>query len=413
MKIAQIAPPWIAIPPRNYGGTENVIYNLVEELVAEGHDITLFTTEDSHTSAKQISFLTQALIPAGVPWQAHLKAYYHLHKSLEYIKAHDFDVVHLHLSSTPDLYTFPLAASLDIPHVTTLHSHFPFDNLPGGWIGDADDYFIKDWASSNPLVAISESARKQAPSGLHFAGTIHNGLLLSQFQPNGQPADYFAWMGRFVREKGAHLAIQAAKATGVKLILAGIVSRNSQESMQYFREAIEPHIDNEQITYVGPVNMQQKIELLGRARALLNPIEWEEPFGMVMIEAMALSCPVIAFARGAAPEIVAHGKTGFLARDLTEMVHFIPRINEISREATRQHVEQHFSAHAMAEKYVKIYTKTIMKNKTAPKPLSAALTHRQYNSPSPIPMKPSVVAQARQQANEGTEKTKGKPASFQ
>jgi glycosyltransferase involved in cell wall biosynthesis len=413
MKIAQVAPPWIAIPPQNYGGTENVISNLVEALVAKGHDVTLFTTGDSNTSAKQISFLAQALIASGVPWQAHLKAYYHLYKSIEYIKAHDFDIVHMHLSSTPDLYIFPLSSELDIPHVTTLHSHFPFDNHPSGWIGDADDYFIKDWGPSKPLVAISESAQEQAPDGLYFAGVVHNGILMSQFQPTGQPEDYFAWMGRFVPAKGAHLAIQAAKAARVRLILAGIVSRGSRESMQYFQEFIEPQIDNKQITYIGPVNMQQKIDLLSRARAFLNPIQWEEPFGMVMIESMALGCPVIAFARGAAPEIIVHRKTGFLVHDVDDMVRFIPRIDEISRETTRQHVQQNFSARAMAEKYVKIYQKIIMANKTAARSKTAARTAHSRLIRSSHIIKPPIAGGTVHEINKWMERTEDKPASSQ
>src|SRR5918912_410582 len=151
MNIAQIAPPWIAIPPKNYGGTENVIYTLVEEQVAQGHDVTLFATGDAQTSAQLVSFFPKSLLAAGESWQAHLKAYYHFHCSVEYIKEHDFDVVHTHLSASADLYLFPLLASLATPHVTTLHSRFPFDAAPKSQLGPADEYYMK-WISVVPMV---------------------------------------------------------------------------------------------------------------------------------------------------------------------------------------------------------------------------------------------------------------------
>jgi len=362
VKIAHIAPPWIAIPPKNYGGTEIVIYNLVEEQVAQGHDVTLFAPGDAKTSAKHISFFPKSLIDSGVPWPAHLKAYYHLQKSLEH--AREFDIIHTHLSSSSDLYIFPLTAGLATPHVTTLHSRFPFDRVQS-WTGDADQFYM-EWAPYVPIVAISEAARDEVPHHLNFVGVVHHGLPMNQFKPMGRKrGDFFVWLGRFIPDKGTHLAIEAAKRANVPIVLAGTIDRYQQESIHYFEEMIKPYIDNEQVKYIGPVNMKQKISLLSRARGFLNPIEWEEPFGMVMIEAMALGCPVISFTRGAAPEIVVHGKTGFLVHDVNEMVRFIPRIDEIDRNVTRMHVERNFSVHAMAEKYVKIYKKIIAQSKTA------------------------------------------------
>lgn len=358
MKIAHIAPPWIPIPPKNYGGTEVVVYNLVEEQVAQGHEVTLFAPEDARTSAKQISFFPKFLTEEGIPWAAHLKPYYHMHKSVEYINEHDFDIVHTHLSSSSDMYIFPLTAPLATPHVTTLHSRFPFDRVQS-WTGEADKYYM-EWAPSVPVVAISDSARAEVSHPLHFVGVVHHGIPMQHFVPSTKKVDdCFVWLGRFVPDKGTHLAIEAAKKAGVKIVLAGTIDRHQQESINYFHQVIEPQIDNDQVRYVGPVNMKRKISLLSRARAFLNPIEWEEPFGMVMIEAMALGCPVISFARGAAPEIVVHRKTGFLVHDVAEMVRFIPRIDEIDRNVTRMHVERNFSARAMAEKYVKIYKNVI------------------------------------------------------
>jgi glycosyltransferase involved in cell wall biosynthesis len=358
MKIAHIAPPWITIPPKNYGGTEIVLYNLVEEQVAQGHDVTLFAPGDARTSARLISFFPHALIDAGVPWQGHLKAYYHLYKAVEYIKDHDFDIVHTHLSSSADMYLFPLTAHLAIPHVMTLHSHFPFDRVQS-WTGDADDCYM-EWALSVPMIVISEHARAERTLPLNVVGVVHHGLPLAHFQPTvKQPERFFVWLGRFVPEKGPHLAIEAAKKAGVPLVLAGTIDQHMQESIDYFEQVIKPHIDHQRVKYIGPVNMEQKLDLLSRARGLLNPIQWEEPFGMVMIEAMAVGCPVIAFARGAAPEIVADGRSGFLVHDVNEMAHCISRIDELDRMVVQAHAEHHFTAQAMAEKYTKVYKKII------------------------------------------------------
>jgi glycosyltransferase involved in cell wall biosynthesis len=365
MKIGQIAPPWIAIPPKNYGGTEQVIYQLVEEQVAQGHDVTLFAPGDAKTSARLVSFFPQSLLTAGESWQAHLKAYYHFHCAAEYIKEHTFDIVHTHLSSAADLYLFPLMASLSTPHVTTLHSRFPFDRAPKSRLGRADEYYMH-WISEVPMVAISQSARAEAPKDLCIVDVVHHGLSMKDFHPTRKrQGDFFAWLGRFVPEKGTHLAIEAAKQAGVPLVLAGTIDRYVKEALRYFHEEIEPQIDDNQIKYIGPANMKQKLNLFSRARGFLNPIEWEEPFGMVMIEAMAVGCPVISFARGAAPEIVVDGKTGFLVQDLAEMVQAIPRIGEIDREETRLHVEHNFSAQVMAEHYSQVYKEVIAMRKAA------------------------------------------------
>ena len=355
MKIAHIAPPWFSVPPKNYGGTEIVLYNLIEEQVAQGHDVTLFAAGDSRTSAKLVSFIPRSLMNSGVPWQAHLKAYYHLHKAVNAAKQGDFDIVHTHLSSASDMYLFPLMADMQVPRVMTLHSRFPFDHLPNGWTGDADPLYM-EWASSMPMVAISEHARKEVPYPLNFVGVVYHGLPASEIRPaRAKRHDYFAWLGRCVPDKGAHLAIQAAKEAGIKLILAGTVDRNMPESLRYFSQQIKPHIDNQQIRYIGPVNIKEKASLFSGARAFLNPIEWEEPFGMVMIEAMAVGCPVISFSRGAAPELIVDGKTGFLVQDVEGMVRAIASIDTIDRAATRQHVAEHFSARVMAENYEHVY----------------------------------------------------------
>lgn len=375
MKIAQIAPPWVAIPPQTYGNTENVIYSLVEELVDLGHDVTLFAPADAHTSAKQVSFLPKSLITEGVPWQANLKAYYHLHKSLEYIEEHNFDIIHTHLSSSSDMYIFPLAAMLATPHITTLHSRFPFDRSNDNWIGDADQYFM-EWAQYVPLVAISENARRQVSNKAHFIGTVHNGLRLQDYKPASMATrDYYIWMGHFTYEKGAHLAIEAARKAQVPLILAGIKEQYDKDATEYYRHLVEPYIDGHQVRYESPLSPQNKINLLQQAKALLYPIELEEPFGMEIIEAMATGCPVISSARGAAPEIIVHGKTGFLAKDVDEIASYITRIDEINRQDVRQHIERLFSAKRMSENYLDIYAAVIANASYLPQ--STIHTHTQ------------------------------------
>ncbi|MDE2335026.1 MAG: glycosyltransferase family 4 protein [Rhodospirillales bacterium] len=347
-----IAPPWISIPPATYGGTESIIAFIVEELVAQGHDVTLFAPGDARTSAKLVSFFPHSLIADGVPWQAALKAYFHLAKSIE--RAGEFDIVHLHLSSTADMFQFPLLSQIAVPHVTTVHSNFPYDRVHD-WIGDADQYFM-EWIRPAPLVTVSERARKNLPPGLNVAGVVHLGVPMAdyRFAETGS-RDYVTWLGRFAPDKGAHTAIDAAKRAGVKILVAGIVEQGMQASIDYFKREVEPRLDGEQARYIGPVNLEQKLNLLGGARALLNPITWEEPGATVVVEAMAVGCPVIAFGRGVVPELILDGRTGFVVDDIDEMVACIGKIHEIDRRSTHEHVAENLSAFAMARKYVAIY----------------------------------------------------------
>ncbi len=362
MRIAHIAPPWISIPPKNYGGTENVIYALVEEQVAQGHMVTLFAPGDARTSARQISFFSQSLFESGVPWQAHPKAFYHIYKSVEYLQKHlrEFDILHTHLSSASDLYVFPLASTLKLPHVTTLHSQFPFDRIEDEWQGDADKYYM-EWLSQVPMVAISKSAKHQELEKfpLNFIDVVHHGIDFKNCPLPAPAENFLIWVGRIVPEKGLDLAIKAAKEAKVPLVIAGIVDANIPEARRYFQEEIEPEVDGQQIQYVGPVNGRERDYFLRRARGMLNPLQWEEPFGMVMLEAMAVGCPVIAFRRGAAEELITPGKTGFLVENVAEMVQRIPDIDHIDRAGVRDFVEERFSASVMAKNYIRVYKEVI------------------------------------------------------
>ena len=196
MRIAHIAPPCITTSTEKlHGGTESVLSTLVEEQVAQGHEVTLFAPGDAKTSARLVSFFPTSLLQEGIPWTMHLKAYYHLQKALEQVRAQDFHIVHTHLSSAADMYIFPLTAALATPHVTTLHSHFPFDRARRNRLGDADRYYM-DWAPSVPIVAISESARTQEKEPLNFVGVVYNGIGLSQYRPTGRErGDFFGVAG--------------------------------------------------------------------------------------------------------------------------------------------------------------------------------------------------------------------------
>ncbi|GHO83111.1 glycosyltransferase family 4 protein [Dictyobacter formicarum] len=355
MKIAQLAPPWIEVPPKAYGGTETVLHILVEEQVAQGHEVTLIAASGSQTAANLVSLTSHSLLEEGFSWHDTQKEREYLQQALAYINDNDFDIIHTHLSSGGDMYLFPLLAHARIPHVTTLHSNLPFQ--PEEVPPELSQNDIIRWAEHVPIVAISEQARQHQGLPLHFIGVVHHGISLEQYcVPSDPPEDYFLWLGRFVPEKGPHLAIQAAQQAGVPLVLAGTISQNQE---QYYKEIIEPQIDGQLIRNHGPAGYEEKLTLMGHARGFLNPITWEEPFGMVMIEALALGCPVISFARGAAPEIVKDGKTGFLVEDLKEMVQAIGRIDEIKREKARAYVQEHFSCTAMARKYNDIYQKAI------------------------------------------------------
>lgn len=361
MKIAHIAPPWLPIPPKNYGGTEACLANLIEEQVAQGHDVTLCATADARTPARLISFLPQALAEADIPWHAHLQAFYHTYKSVEYVKTQQFDILHTHLSSTSDMYLFPLLHDLETPHIMTLHSRFPFDRVDD-WTGDGDKYYMQ-WAARVPIVTISKHALKDVPYKLNFVDVIHHGLPMQQFAPTAeQPEDFFVWLGRIVHDKGTRLAIEAAKKASVPLVLAGTVDQHDPEQQQYFEDEIQPCIDNQQIKYIGPVDLEQKVDLLSRAKGFLNPIEWEEPFGLVMIEAMAVGCPVITFAHGAATEIIKDGTNGFLVKDVDEMVQAMAKIDKLKRTDVRAYAEEHFSIATMARKYLKVYEKVRLRN---------------------------------------------------
>ncbi len=351
LRIAQVSTLWETTPPPLYGGTERITSVLTEELVKRGHDVTLFATGDSKTSAKLESVYPRALYRDGVPWTNPL--YPLLHIANVFDKAGQFDIIHMHLNNRNDYISLVLANTIKTPVVFTLHFVLPEEN-------DAvkkDRLLLLKKYQKHNFVTISRA--QQTLKFLNYAGTVHNGLDFSSFIYNNDPSEYLVWLGRITPTKGTLEAIQVAQKTNMKLILAGKIDWASAEDVKYCEEKIKPEIDGKQISYLGELGDKDKIELLRNAKALLNPIQWNEPFGLVTIEAMACGTPVIAFDRGPMRELVIDGETGFIVKNSDEMAEAIGKINKINRKDCCKHANLNFSAKTMTENYEKVYQKIL------------------------------------------------------
>jgi glycosyltransferase involved in cell wall biosynthesis len=336
MRIAQIAPLWERVPPPTYGGTELVVSLLTEELVRRGHEVTLFASGDSITQARLESVHPQALrLDPNVREAA---IYEMLQLSQVYERAKEFDIIHSHMGCA----ALPYANLVKTPTVHTLHGIFTPDN---------EKMFVH--SRKQPFVSISYSQREPRLA-LNCVATVYNGVDPSTYTFYPQPSDppYLAFLGRLSPEKGTHHAIEIAKRTGSILKMAGKVDA---VDVEYYEEQIKPHIDGEQIQYLGEANHVQKNILLGNAVATLFPITWREPFGLVMIESMISGTPVIAMELGSTSEVIAHEKTGFLCHSIDECASALSRIHDIDRRACRQHVEANFSVKRMADGYEAVY----------------------------------------------------------
>lgn len=342
MKIAQVAPVWERVPPVKYGGIELVVYLLTEELVRRGHDVTLFATGDSITSAS-------------------LSSYYHgpmrdmmgnvipdlLHVTLAYERADEFDVIHNHAGYSG----ISLANFVKTPVLTTLHGIFT----------DINTSFFKTFKDSVHYNSISDEQRKPAPE-LNYIGTVYNAVDISSYPFSNKKEDYFIYISRVCQLKGTREVIEVAKKAGVKLVMAGKI--DAGKDTVYYEEQVKPLIDGEQIKYLGEVTEKQKRELFRDARAFLFPLQWPEPFGLVMIEAMTCGTPVISLPYGSVPEVVKDGVSGFVVKSLDEMVEAIGKLDEIDAQKCHDYVQERFSVTKMTDDYLALYEKMLEKGKS-------------------------------------------------
>ncbi len=348
MKIAQVAPLYESVPPRLYGGTERVVSYLTEELVKMGHEVTLYASGDSCTSARLRSVCARALRLEGGKLLSPLAHHMNLIETIAQ-EADEFDVVHFHLDFLP----FSQIRRLEIPAVTTLHGRLDIpDLLP--LFREFDDM---------RLISVSDAQRAPMPWASWLA-TVHHGLPENLYNARVTPGKYLAFLGRISPEKRVDLAIEIARLVGMPLRIAAKVDPADQE---YFEEKIRDLLSGSDVEYLGEIGEQDKAEFLGNALALLFPIDWPEPFGLVMIEAMACGTPVIAFRAGSVAEIVDHDVTGFVVENVAGAAEAVQRIPSIDRKECRARFEQRFSARRMCEDYLKAYERGIWERKRAAK----------------------------------------------
>ena len=335
MKIAQIAPLIESVPPRLYGGTERIVSYLAEELVRLGHDVTLFASGDSVTSARLVSCTRTALrldrnVRDPIP-------YYMLMLDRVRECADDFDILHFHI----DQFHFPLFRSLASRTLTTLHGRQDLPDLQPLYVG----------FNEMPLVSISEGQR--APiSNANVVATVYHGLPVDLHLPTFNPGGYLAFLGRISPEKGVDRAIKVAQTVGIPLKIAAKVDRADEA---YFRDQIAPLLDGPGVQFIGEINEQEKTKFLGEALALMFLIDWPEPFGLAMIEAMACGTPVLALRHGSVEEVVEEGLTGRIVDSVEEATVALPNVTGLDRRAVRRRFEERFTAARMASDYVRVY----------------------------------------------------------
>jgi glycosyltransferase involved in cell wall biosynthesis len=336
MKIAQVAPLIEAVPPKLYGGTERVVAYLTDALVELGHQVTLFASGDSQTKA------TLAPIwPRALRLDPTVHDYFApLFMQLETVarRAHEFDVIHCHL----DYFAYPILRLLGVPSVTTLHGRLDLPELPR----------LYNIFNDTPVVSISDSQRQPLPQA-NYVETIHHGLP-QQLLRKGPGGKYLAFLGRISPEKAPDAAIRIAAGAGMPLKIAAKVDRVDEE---YFKTTIEPLLAQADVEFIGEIAEHQKSDFLGNAAALLFPIAWREPFGLVMIEAMACGTPVVAFNNGSVPEVLESGVSGLIVNTEAEAIAGLPSVLRFDRDRIRSEFDRRFTAHHMAQNYLKLYSR--------------------------------------------------------
>jgi glycosyltransferase involved in cell wall biosynthesis len=347
LRIAQLAPPAERVPPELYGGTERVVSALTEELVRRGHQVTLFASGDSRTAAKLVPVCPRALrLDALV---ADVQVYTMRELGLAFAHADEFDIIHNHL----DYFALPFTRLTRTPVITTLHGRLDLPDLPMIF-GDFPDA---------PLISVSNSQRTPL-RWANWIATVYNGVDLRAYPTIYEtPGAYFAFLGRISPEKNIEAAIRIARATGIPLKIAAKVDRADRD---YYERIVRPLIDGRFIEYVGEINEEAKNAFLGGAYALLFPVDWPEPFGLAMTEAMACGTPVLALRRGSVPEVVADGVTGFVRDTEAQLITAAQQIPRLDRRRCRQLVEAHFSATAMADGYEAVYRAQLRQRAASP-----------------------------------------------
>jgi glycosyltransferase involved in cell wall biosynthesis len=344
MRIAQVAPLIESVPPQLYGGTERVVSALTEELVARGHDVTLFASGDSVTAAKLVPCSERSLRLDGAA-RDHM-AFTTMELAEAFDRAGEFDVIHNHA----DYFAFPFAHQCRTPVVTTTH----------GRLDLGETQRVYRYFRDASLISISDAQRVPLPD-LNWIATVYNGVDMSRFHLRRQPGTYLAFLGRISPDKRPDRAIDVARALGMPLKIAAKVDDVDRE---YFECAIKPQLGHPLIEFVGELGDAGKDEFLGNAFAYLFPIDWPEPFGLTMVEAMACGTPVIAMNCGSVPEVVADGVSGFVCDSLRDFMDAVPRAAGIDREACRAYAATRFSAAAMADGYEDVYRQMICGRRT-------------------------------------------------
>jgi glycosyltransferase involved in cell wall biosynthesis len=341
VRIAQVSPLYESVPPRGYGGTERVVSYLTEELVAAGHEVTLFATGDSRTRARHEVCAPRALRldPAAIePIAVHLVA---LERMLQ--MAADFDVVHAHV----DYLAYPFARRLHVPVLSTLHGRLDLETLVP---------LYREY-QEQAVVSVSDAQRSPLP-WLRWLGTVHHGLPRDLYSFHPRSEGYLAFVGRISPEKRLDRAIEIARRSDLPLRVAAKIDA---VDVQYFREHIQPLMDHPLVEFLGELDDPGKNELIGGASALLFPIDWPEPFGLTMIEALACGTPVVAWQHGSVTEVIEHGVNGFLCDDVGAAVRAVASLDRIDREACRRCFEERFTADRMASDYLALYAQLVGK----------------------------------------------------
>jgi len=339
VKIAQVAPLYESVPPKFYGGTERVVSYLTEELVRQGHDVTLFASGDSITQAELVPCCPRALrldkncVDQLAPHFVMLEKVFRC--------AHRFDIIHFHI----DYLHFPLTSRAGVKHVTTLHGKLTIPELPR----------LYDTFPDMPVVSISDAQRDPIPQA-NWQATVYHGLPMTLRLPRKRPGEYLAFLGRISPEKRLDRAIEIARRTGMKLRIAAKIDRADED---YYHDEIEPLMKDPRIEFLGEIDEATKPDFLGNAQALLFPIDWPEPFGLVMIEAMRCGTPIVAWDCGSVPEVIDEGVTGFVVDNLDDAVRAVKWTGELDRSQCRAMFERRFSSERMAVDYLAVYRRLL------------------------------------------------------